>query len=216
MENNARFGWKESIELERNAEDAAAAGKKRRIGRRLELVLLAVLLAAATLLLHGGYRRYMRAAYPLKYSEYVEKYAEDYDFDPAFIYALIRTESGFDPDAVSRAGAMGLMQLTEDTFLWAQSRSPEAESIPANELFDPETNIQYGVMVLSLLREEFSDPRTLLAAYNAGIGNARRWLADPACSDDGVTLKAIPYPETARYVEKIPAAEEMYRELYGL
>ena len=74
----------------------------------------------------------------------------------------------------------------------------------------------YGVMVLSLLREEFSDPQTLLAAYNAGIGNARKWLTDPEYSDDGVTLKSIPFPETAKYVEKIPIAEDMYRELYGL
>ncbi len=202
--------------LDRPYVPPARDGRKRRLGRRALLVILALLLAAATLLLHFGYRRYMRAAYPLEYSEYVEKYAEYYDFDPAFLYALIRTESGFDPDAVSRAGAMGLMQLTKDTFLWAQSRSLEEESLPVNELFDPETNIHYGTLVLSLLREEFSDTGTLLAAYNAGIGNARRWLADPAYSDDGVTLKEIPYPETAKYVEKIPAAERMYRELYGL
>ena len=132
------------------------------------------------------------------------------------IYALIRTESEFDPDAVSSAHAMGLMQLTEDTFRWAQSRSPEAESIPEEALFDPETNIRYGVMVLSLLREQFSDTGVLLAAYNAGIGNVRKWLADPTYSDDGSTLKAIPFPETAAYVEKIPAAQEMYRELYNV
>ncbi|HIW74241.1 MAG TPA: lytic transglycosylase domain-containing protein [Firmicutes bacterium] len=202
--------------LRRRKESAGPAGRPRRIGWRLEMLLLALLLAAGTLLLRAGYRRYMQAAYPLEYSEYVEKYAEYYSFEPAFLYALIRTESEFDPGAVSRAGAMGLMQLTEDTFLWAQSRSPEAEDLPADELFDPETNIRYGTMVLSLLREEFGDTRTLLAAYNAGIGNVRKWLADPACSDDGETLRDIPFPETAGYVEKIPAAAEMYRELYGL
>ena len=209
-----RSGWKESVELERA--DSVKSKPKSRLRVRVELVLLAVLLMAATGLLHVGYRRYMRAAYPVAYSEYVEKYAEYYHFEPAFLYALIRTESEFNPDAVSHAGAMGLMQLTEDTFQWAQSRSPEGENIPTNELFDPETNIHYGVMVLSLLREEFSDPQTLLAAYNAGIGNARKWLADPEYSDDGVTLKSIPFPETAKYVEKIPIAEDMYRELYGL
>ncbi len=204
-----------SIALERNR-SATAERTVRPRRRRAELAVLLALLLLAGMLLHAGYRRYMRTAYPLAYNEYVEKYAEDYGFEPSLIYALIRTESEFDPDAVSSAHAMGLMQLTEDTFRWAQSRSPEAESIPEEALFDPETNIRYGVMVLSLLREQFSDTGVLLAAYNAGIGNVRKWLADPTYSDDGSTLKAIPFPETAAYVEKIPAAQEMYRELYNV
>ena len=204
-----------SFVLERNG---SADGKqpRRAAERRVELAALFVLLLLAGALLRVGYRQYMRAAYPLAYSDYVEKYAKVYEFEPSLIYALIRTESEFDPDAISSAHAMGLMQLTADTFQWAQSRSPETESLPAEELFDPETNIRHGVVVLSLLREQFPEPATLLAAYNAGIGNVRKWLADPACSDDGSTLKAIPFPETAAYVEKIPAAQEMYRELYRL
>lgn len=200
-----------SITLERAG--GAPPGKKR---RRLWLTLAALLLALAlaALLLWGGYRKYMRSAYPVKYEELVTRYAQEYGFEPSFLYAVIRTESSFNPDAVSSADAIGLMQITEVTFDWAQMRSPEDEALPVNELFDPETNIRYGAMVLSLLREIYPDTTTFLAAYNAGIGNVRRWLEDPAYSDDGETLKAIPYSETAQYVERIPAAQKMYRELY--
>ena len=116
-----------SFVLERNG---SADGKqpRRAAERRVELAALFVLLLLAGALLRVGYRQYMRAAYPLAYSDYVEKYAKVYEFEPSLIYALIRTESEFDPDAISSAHAMGLMQLTADTFQWAQSRSPETES----------------------------------------------------------------------------------------
>lgn len=183
---------------------------------RAEVAFLLVALILTGLLLHTGYQRFMRNAYPLKYDNLVTAYSNQYDFSPSLIYALIRTESGFDPNAVSNADAVGLMQLTRDTFDWAQSRVTESEKKTFDELSDPETNIQYGVLVLSMLREQFSDTRTMLAAYNAGIGNVKKWLRNAEYSDDGVTLKTIPYEETRNYVDKIPAAQRMYEELYNL
>ena len=94
--------------------------RRRRIPVWLELVLLLVLLALAAWGLRVGYIRYMRSAYPVEYEAYVEAYAEEYELPPSLLYAVIRTESEFNPDAVSSAGAVGLMQLTEDTFSWAQ------------------------------------------------------------------------------------------------
>lgn len=189
-----------------------SGGPKERHSAELAFLIAALLLVS--LLLRAVCARYLRAAYPLKYQEYVTAYARQYDFDPALIYALIRTESGFNPRASSPAGAVGLMQLTEETYEWAQSRLPEAERLPEEDLYDPGTNIRYGVLVLSMLREQFGDTRTMLAAYNAGIGNVRRWLQDSACSDDGRTLKTIPFSETRKYVDKIPAAQQIYGKLY--
>lgn len=209
-----RSGRIESFNIYRNGEKSAADSAGRRGRHTAELAFLLAVLFFACLLLRIGCTRYMRAAYPLKYQEYVTSYAKQYDFDPALIYALIRTESGFNPHAVSSADAVGLMQLTKDTYDWAQTKLPESERLPEEDLYDPETNIRYGVLVLSMLRDQFSDTNTMLAAYNAGIGNVRRWLRNPDYSDDGKTLKTIPFNETRKYVDKIPAAQRVYEELY--
>ncbi len=181
-----------------------------------ELLLLAALLAGAAALLRAGYRRYMTSAYPLLYTEFVEKYADEYGLTPSLVYALIRTESEFNPDAVSSAGAKGLMQLTDATFEWVQTRTPEKEELPVKELFDPETNIRYGTYYLLLLSQQFSEQDTFLAAYNAGPGRVKGWLENAAYSDDGLTLREIPYAETAGYVTAVKRSQEMYRELYDL
>ncbi len=188
---------------------------RRRIPVWLEIVLLLALLAAAVWGLRAGYTRYMRSAYPVEYEEYVEAYAAEYGLPPSLLYAVIRTESDFNPEAVSSAGAVGLMQLTEDTFSWAQYRSG-VEELPQEQRFDPETSIHYGSCVLALLEEMYGVRETALAAYNAGMGNVNRWLTDEAYSDDGRTLKEIPYPETRHYVEKVLKAQEMYQRLYGI
>ena len=188
---------------------------RRRIPVWLEIVLLLALLAAAVWGLRAGYTRYMRSAYPVEYEEYVEAYAAEYGLPPSLLYAVIRTESDFNPEAVSSAGAVGLMQLTEDTFSWAQYRCG-VEELPQEQRFDPETSIHYGSCVLALLEEMYGVRETALAAYNAGMGNVNRWLTDEAYSDDGRTLKEIPYPETRQYVEKVLKAQEMYRHLYGI
>lgn len=188
---------------------------RRRIPVWLEIVLLLVMLAAAVWGLRAGYTRYMRSAYPVEYEEYVEAYAAEYGLPPSLLYAVIRTESDFNPEAVSSAGAVGLMQLTEDTFSWAQYRSG-VEELPQEQRFDPETSIHYGSCVLALLEEMYGVRETALAAYNAGMGNVNRWLTDEAYSDDGRTLKEIPYPETRHYVEKVLKAQEMYQRLYGI
>lgn len=199
-----------------NETKAAGRRPRKKWAVALELIFLVLLLIGAVLLLRQGYRRYMRAAYPTTYSEIVLPYAKEYGIAPSLIFAVIHTESGFDPDAVSRADAMGLMQLTEDTFEWALSRMPDAPELTTEDLFTPAVNIQYGTYVLKLLGEQFEVEETVLAAYNGGIGNVRRWLEDPACSTDGKTLSHIPYPETSAYVKKVLDAQEMYRELYEL
>ena len=192
------------------------AKKRSRFSVCVEIVMLAALIVGAFFLLRTGYRRYMLKAYPMLYTEAVQRYADEYGITPSLIYGIIRTESEFNPNAVSSANAKGLMQLTDATFDWAQQRSPDKEDLPPEQLFDPEINIHYGTYVLLLLNQQYANPDTALAAYNAGIGNVNKWLKDPECSDDGLTLKAIPYKETADYVQRVRKAQEMYRELYDI
>ncbi len=182
----------------------------------IEAAALLAGLALITVLLRHGYHQYMRAAYPIKYSEYVQAYADTYGFTPSLIYAVIRTESEFDPEVVSRAQAKGLMQMKDETFEWVQMRAGEKDPLPPEKLFDPEINIHYGVCYMRLLMEQFSDTDTMLAAYNAGPTRASEWLQNPDYSKDGKTLYHIPYEETLHYVERVRKAQEMYRTLYKL
>lgn len=151
--------------------------------------------------------------YPNQYSLYVDKAAQDYDLDPALIYAVIRTESGFDPDAKSEAGACGIMQMMPSSFEWLQEKRGCEGEYTAEDLFDPEICIDYGCYLLRYFLDYYGDEKCAVAAYNAGFV-VSDWLMDEQYSADGKTLDEIPYPETSRYVEKIESAKEMYNRLY--
>ena len=82
-------------------------------------------------------------------------------------------------------------------------------------MFDPETNIRYGVYLYDYLFEYFGDRDLASAAYNSGIGTVSEWLSDPDYSDDGETLKKIPSKTAQHYVNKINDAYNSYLELYS-
>ena len=189
--------------------------KRTRHVLRLTAIVLLILCGVGALLFNG-YRRYVRTEYPLDYTELIEKYSAEYDINPSLICAVICVESHYKSEAVSHAGAVGLMQLTPDTFNWAQQRAGIKEKQDAKALTDPETNIRFGTYTLRLLYEQFEDEDAVLAAYNAGQGNVRRWLSDSRYSDDGVHLKAISYAETETYVRRIEKAQSVYQKLYHI
>ncbi len=154
----------------------------------------------------------MKTLYPMKYAEYVEKYSDEYGVDPKLVYAVIKTESSFNPDAVSYADAQGLTQITPETFEWLKLKlGEENENL---SLFDPETSIKYGAFFLSYLINEFGNTDTAIAAYHAGRGRIIGWLEDKEISPDGKTLGEIPIPETAHYVRKVNKALNIYNNLY--
>lgn len=158
--------------------------------------------------------------YPKEYGELVTKYAEEYGVPEHIIYAVIKTESGFDSSTVSAAGAVGLMQLMPETFLDIANNFLSEDAADERLLYDPETNIRYGVFYLSWLYDKFENWDTVFAAYNGGIGNVNEWLSDPEYSDDGITLKSIPKNsngsyETRNYVKKVNKALKKYDELYS-
>lgn len=175
-----------------------------------------IFLLVCVIAVFGGrtvYDATMEFLYPKKYSEYVEKYASEYGISETLLYAVIRTESGFDPDAVSVADAIGLTQITEDTFDWLIMKS--GEDYAFDDLFTPEISIKFGAYFLSVLQEEFAITETVVAAYHAGRGNVLSWLADPGYSDDGMNLKKIPISDTAHYVNKVMSAMDNYYKIYA-
>ncbi len=179
------------------------------------IVIAAAVLAVCAVGVHFGYQVFLKAVYPLKYEELVEKYATEYGLEPSLVYGVIHTESHFRPDAQSSAGAKGLMQLMDATYEWVQTRIP-GEPEPAERVFDPEVNIRCGCKVLQIVLGQFEVTETALAAYNAGSGNVGKWLQNADYSDDGKTLKYIPVEETRNYVKRVLKAQEMYQTIYGI
>lgn len=153
-------------------------------------------------------------SYPLKYEKEITAAAEKYGLDKALLYGIIKTESNFDPDAKSHAGAIGLMQLVPDTFTWMQAYYKEENSYVFEDLYDPGLNIDYGAEVLSVLLKMYEVEETAVCAYNAGLGNVDEWLKDPGYSDDGKTLKKIPFKESESYVRTVERNKSIYNELY--
>ncbi len=159
-----------------------------------------------------GAKTVIKTFYPLAYSDLVEKYAAEYGIDRILLYSVIKTESSFEPDAVSYANAIGLTQITEETFDWIKSKIGGDEQF--NDLFTEEVSIRYGAFLLSYLVDEFENTETALAAYHAGRGRVNEWLSDPAISPDGKTLSQIPIDDTAHYVRKVTRAMNIYKNLY--
>ena len=154
-----------------------------------------------------------KSAYPLEYTDLVNKAAKDYNLQPALIYGVIHTESRFNPDAGSSVGAVGLMQIMPETFDWLQEKRGEAGKYTTEDLYTPSVNIDYGSYLLRYFLDYYGNEKCAVAAYNAGF-EVSNWLEDPNCSPDGMTLDVIPYPETSEYVVKVENAKQKYIELY--
>lgn len=156
-----------------------------------------------------------RALYPREYSAYVEKYAKQYDVPQNLIYAVIRTESDFQADAVSAVGAVGLMQMMPSTFRWL-SDDMLGEYLEDGMLYDAETNIRYGVYYLRRLYDRYGNWPTACAAYNAGNGRVDGWLEDSSLTNlqGHLIIDRIPIGETRIYVRRIQKAYQAYQRLY--
>lgn len=153
-----------------------------------------------------------RLIYPKKYSEYVEKYAEEYNLDENLVYSVIKAESKFNEKAVSHKGAKGLMQVSDITRDWAiEELKLEKEKV---DIFDPETNIKIGCWYLAKLHKEFGKLDLVIAAYNGGSGNVRKWLENHDYSKDGEKLHNIPFQETSSYLDKVKKNYKNYKKIY--
>ena len=157
---------------------------------------------------------YLLGEIEVKYKDIIDAEAEKNSLDKSLVYALIMAESKFEPDALSSKGAMGLMQITEDTALWCAEKM--GNSAIAADITVPEVNISIGCFYLRYLMDRFDNSESAaLAAYNAGSGNVDAWLTDSSYSPDGKNITSAPYPETDKYIKKIAFYKKMYTLLYG-
>lgn len=158
---------------------------------------------------------YLLISHPTEYGEYVAKYAEEFGVDKYLIYSIIKTESDFNPKAVSSAKARGLMQLMEESYDWVRYRLSDEDSESFDDMFDEETNIRYGTYLIGYLLRLFEDETCAISAYHAGAGNVGAWLENNEYSEDGKTLIKIPTADTNHYVNKINKAYSNYIKLYN-
>lgn len=177
-----------------------------------------IILFLILVLAYISFKPIMKFIFPLKYKNIVIKYSEEYsgedDVDPLFIMSIIKAESNFDKDAKSNKGALGLMQVTPSTGEWIAEKLNE-EMFAEDKLFDPDTNIRYGIWYINYLSKQFDGNLNLIiAAYNAGPGSVDKWLDDSSYSQNGEDLDNIPFVETDKYVEKVNFYYNIYKFLY--
>lgn len=153
------------------------------------------------------------AIYPLKYMDSVEKYAEEFGIDKYLLLAFIKTESGFDPNAKSNADAIGLTQITEETFAWIKLKLCPKEELVFEDLYNPDTSIRFGAYYISRNLERYKgDVSTAAAAYHSGWGTVDSLLKEYETE----ILTQFPYNQMEHYVYKINKAYDAYQELYKI
>lgn len=155
--------------------------------------------------------KFETATHPKEYSEFVEKYSKMYKVPESVCYSVIKCESSFDSAAVSSSGAVGLMQIMPTTFEYLCTLVGEKHE--TGLLYDPETNIRFGIFYLSVLYERFGAWETVFAAYNCGPSKVGGWIDDGLVDEDG-NLTEIPIDATRIYVERVTKAIEKYNKLY--
>lgn len=188
--------------------------KKINIKIIVSIAVIIVILVSAAFILKKANSVYTQASYPLKYQNEIDAASKKYGVDKSLIYGVIKTESNFDPNAKSSAGALGLMQLMPDTFEWLQTYYKDENDYKFEDLTDPAINIDYGVELLSILSKRYENEETMLCAYNGGLGNVDKWLDNKDYSDDGKTLKVVPFPETDKYRKLVEQNKSIYYQLY--
>lgn len=176
------------------------------------LAILAVLIGLAVIagLYLRGPDSWQRRYYRLEHVEAIQDSATRHQVSPFLIASVIRAESDWEPDARSEAGAVGLMQImpssAKDLARWG---IVDAERFPVDSLSEPDVNIEYGTAYIRYLVRRYHEIEAALAAYNAGLGNADKWVAE-----GGDIRESIDFPATRHYVLKVVRGKDRYEALY--
>jgi soluble lytic murein transglycosylase len=179
----------------------------------------------ATLILRRGYpdiysyrdadvpREAWEIFFPLFYWDAIKQEARRYGVDPYFAAGLIRQESVFNSNAISRVGARGLMQVMPTTGQLV-SRQQGGGNVTANDLLNPQLNIKLGMNYLAQMLGQLGRPEYAAAGYNAGPGRAKAWVAARGSLDMEDWIESIPFSETRGYVQGVLRFAANYRRFY--
>ncbi len=155
---------------------------------------------------------FWQTVYPFPYWDRVSSWAGQRNLSAVLVMGLIRQESRFEAEILSRSGAVGLMQIMPDTGRWISTKSGR----PNYSLKDPENNIEFGTWYFDYTHREFGDNSMLaIASYNAGPGAIGRWVKSKGIGDPDEFVEGIPYDETRGYVYRVFGNYWNYLLLYS-
>lgn len=144
--------------------------------------------------------------FPLRYKSYIKEYSKAENLNATMVASLIKTESNFNKNAVSKKGAIGLMQILPATGKWICETYFDFD-FDESMLYEPETNIKIGAKYLSYLFTKFDDEVTVLACYNAGEGVVKNWIGE----NKMLKKTQIQFEETQKYVQKVQNCKKIYK-----
>jgi soluble lytic murein transglycosylase len=160
-------------------------------------------------------REYWEALFPRPYWSDLKKFSTTNGLDPYLVASLIRQESEFNPLAVSRANAVGLMQLLPKTGK-AVAHQEQLKHYNSTQLFTPTVNLQLGTRYFRGMVDRFGGSfEHALAAYNAGSDRVEEWMGQGKYRDSPEFVESIPFTETREYVQAIMRNASVYKQLYG-
>lgn len=203
---------------------ASVKGKRKARSRRTKthgrlyswLLLLGVLLVIG----FGGWKIWssdtvqMRFVYMWDYQQDIVTYSKKNNVDPFLVAAIIKNESNFKHDAVSKVGAVGLMQIMPETGRWIAEQMG-LENYQDSDLYQTRKNIRMGCWYVGELEHEFQHNLVLLmVAYNAGRGQTHEWMQENGWDYYFNDIKSIPYSDTREYVAKVMQDRDKYYLLY--
>jgi soluble lytic murein transglycosylase len=159
-------------------------------------------------------RPYWEALFPKPYWTDLKHYASANALDPYLVASLIRQESAFNPNAVSHANAVGLMQLLPKVGRGV-AKQEKLKHFSTQQLFTPATNLRLGTRYFRSMVDKFGSFEYALAAYNAGTDRVQDWMGQAKYRDPQEFVESIPFTETREYVQNILRNANVYRQLYG-
>jgi soluble lytic murein transglycosylase len=159
-------------------------------------------------------RPYWEALFPKPFWTDLKRFSSANALDPYLVASLIRQESEFNPNAVSRANAVGLMQLLPKVGRGV-AKQEKLRHFTTQQLFSPAVNLQLGTRYFRQMVDQFGAFEYALAAYNAGSNRVNDWLSDGKYRDPQEFVESIPFTETREYVQAILRNASVYRQLYG-
>ncbi len=158
---------------------------------------------------------YWHGLFPRPYWDALRRYSEENGLDPYLVASLIRQESEFNPGAISRANAYGLMQLLPRTGK-DEAKKEGLHHFSTDSLLDPTMNIELGTHYFRQMVDHFGgQTEYALAAYNAGADRVEDWRASGNFRDVEEFVESIPFTETREYVQAIVRNAEVYKRVYG-
>jgi len=203
---DARREWRELTRGMSNEELAKAAKLAHDMGWHGR----AILTVART-----PYRDDLELRFPLAYRDRVLRHARARAIDPAWMYAILRQESAFIPDARSPAGALGLMQIMPGTGKRI-ARRLRVSLEGRHQLLEEDTSLRFGSSYLRTLLDRLDEhPILATAAYNAGPHRVERWRPDEGALPADVWIESIPFSETREYLRRVLAYTTIYEQRLG-